>query len=186
MRRRGSRTRIRPPEARHGVAGANQALETPPDLDQQTIADLVTQRVVRHLEVVDVEEQHRDGALSPARLGEKLVQTVEEERAVRKPGQGIVECEERQTVLRPCPLDCEAHQMRGDLGDPLRLRRRRPASGGAQLDRAQHLLVLGPDDGHRPMRPVDDDLTAVCCSRREVGAVGDRAPRRLRRSVGIC
>ena len=56
-------------EPRHGVAGPDRLLDLRGGVSQQVVTGAVTQRVVDHLEVIDVEEHHgqlRAAASRPA------------------------------------------------------------------------------------------------------------------------
>ena len=74
------------------------------NLLQQLVAGAVAEAVVDLLEAVEVDEQHREHLLGPRRAGERLVEPVAEERAVRKPGEAVVERLTRQLLLEPNPL----------------------------------------------------------------------------------
>ena len=78
-------------EPRDGVRAADDVLQAAAERDQQLVAGLVAERVVDRLELVDVEQQHRDVALRALRAGERLADAVVEERAVRQAGQRVVE-----------------------------------------------------------------------------------------------
>ncbi len=75
-------------EARRGVAGAHASGDAAPDLGQHLVADRVAERVVDRLEVVEVEEQDRGGARA---VGQRRLDALREERAVREAGERVVE-----------------------------------------------------------------------------------------------
>ena len=79
-------------QARHRVPGAPGPLQPPRDLDEQLIARAVPERVVHHLEAVEVEEEHREPA-APASLGalQRHAQPLHEQGAVGEPGERVVE-----------------------------------------------------------------------------------------------
>ena len=52
---------------------------------------LVAQRVVDELEAVDVEHEHGDGAAVARGERERVVHAVDEQHAVRQPGEGVVQ-----------------------------------------------------------------------------------------------
>ncbi len=60
------------------------------DPAQQPVARHVPERVVDELEVVEIDEQQRDGVLALARAGHGGAQPRVELRAVREPGQRVV------------------------------------------------------------------------------------------------
>ena len=78
-------------EARGGVDAAHGAVEPPRDRDQHLVADRVPERVVDLLEVVEVEEEHRERAVVAAPAGQRLARGLDEHRAVGEPGDGVVE-----------------------------------------------------------------------------------------------
>ena len=79
-----------------GVAGPQGRLQPARDGDQQAVADVVAERVVDELEAVEVQEQHGPAGFRPRppaalRAPEGLIQAVEEQHAVREPGQRVVQ-----------------------------------------------------------------------------------------------
>ena len=71
-------------QARGGVRPAQALVEARGGQAQQLVADLVAERVVDGLEVVEVDEQHRDALAAAARVGQRVADAVLEERAVRQ------------------------------------------------------------------------------------------------------
>jgi hypothetical protein len=63
---------------------------------EQLVARLVAERVVDALEAVDVDEQRRDGRLVALRAQERLLDTVEDQRAVGQAGERVVRGHERE------------------------------------------------------------------------------------------
>ena len=59
-------------------------------LTEKDVSRLVTETVVHHLEVVEVEEQHRERAAPPADEIDRVLGAVEKEHAVRKVGERVV------------------------------------------------------------------------------------------------
>ncbi len=102
-------------EPRDRVRSLQAPLDPPRDLDEQLVTGVVPQAVVDHLEAVDVEEQHGDLAGAPREAEESLAEAVEEERAIRQPGQRIVERLVLESVLGVGPV----HGDGGERGDPL-------------------------------------------------------------------
>ena len=78
-------------EPGHGVAGPDAAAQPLRRLDQQPVARVVTQAVVDELEIVEVEEEQPDPLLEPAAAHQGLGEPVLEQRAVRQPGQAVIE-----------------------------------------------------------------------------------------------
>ena len=61
------------------------------DVEEQTVADLVSEAVVHQLEPVEVEEDDGDGRIPACRTLQRVRQAVVEERAVREAGELVVE-----------------------------------------------------------------------------------------------
>src|SRR3954452_454770 len=78
-------------EAGDRVRGPQRVLEAPGDVAQEAVAGGVAERVVDELEAVEVHEQHGDVAGLAARAYQGVPEAVEEERAVRQAGEGIVQ-----------------------------------------------------------------------------------------------
>src|SRR5205807_7576479 len=78
-------------ESREGVAGPAGVLEALRDLLEELIAGVVAERVVDLLEAVEVDQQHGERVRRALGPRERLVEPVAEERAVREPGQPVVE-----------------------------------------------------------------------------------------------
>jgi hypothetical protein len=76
--------------ARDGVLQADALGEAPRHLPQQLVADVVAERVVDVLEVVEVDEEHRDLALGALRVGDGMREAVLQQRAVRQPREVVV------------------------------------------------------------------------------------------------
>ncbi len=78
------------PEARHRVLGLHGRLQAACAGGQHGVADVVTEAVVDRLEIVDVDEQHREPA-APSRCGRlRVAQAVTEVAPVGDPGECIV------------------------------------------------------------------------------------------------
>src|SRR5262245_60503276 len=60
--------------------------------DEDPISDVVTEHVVQRLEAIEIEVEHREAVVGVARDSTDLVpQDIEEERAIRKTGECVVE-----------------------------------------------------------------------------------------------
>ena len=66
---------------------------------QQLVAGRVAERVVDLLEVVEVDEQHREPLVLRVARVQRVLEPVDEQRAVRQPGQRVVERAVRQLLL---------------------------------------------------------------------------------------
>ena len=77
--------------ARERVAGREQRRETLGQLGQQLVAAIVAEPVVDDLEAVDAEPEHGDGAAVAGGERERVVDAVDEQRAVRQPRQRVVQ-----------------------------------------------------------------------------------------------
>ena len=112
--------------------------------DQQLVAGGVAEDVVDALEVVDVDEQHRGVAALAVRQRERVLDAVAAERAVRQPGQRVV-----QRLVAHLLLDVQARERdREHVGDRLQeralLRAERVLLRGSGHERAVH-AVAGVD-----------------------------------------
>lgn len=99
-------------EPRDRVARAGAGAQALGDGDQQLIACRVAEGVVHPLEVVQVEEQHRDAALPPQ--GQGVPDTVAEQDAVGQVGQRVMEGAVVQLVLPDAQLGDRALQVAGE------------------------------------------------------------------------
>ena len=79
------------------------------DLDQEEVAGVVAERVVDHLEAVEVGEHHDDRRGDPARASQRVIEPVAQERAVGEAGEVVVERLVLERLLEPDPL--------GDVAD---------------------------------------------------------------------
>ncbi len=90
-------------EAGHGVAGAQGHGQALGDAHQQPVAQAVAEAVVDHLEVVEVEEQHRHPPVVALWPGQRPVEAVEQQGAVGQAGERVVGGLVGQALLeRPC------------------------------------------------------------------------------------
>ena len=109
------------PDARRRVLGAQDAGDAPGDRDEQLVARGVAEAVVDVLEAVEVAEEHRRRDAVAARAGQRLAQPVLEQRAVREPGERVVQRLVREGDLRARPLDRVADGPREPAGVDLAL-----------------------------------------------------------------
>ena len=91
-------------EARRGIALSQTRRESFADDAQQVVAREVAEAVVDGLEVVEVDEQHRELAALAFQPRRRVVDPVAEERLVGQSGQRIVERLVRELVLEPAVL----------------------------------------------------------------------------------
>ena len=92
-------------EARHGVLGPQRLLDAGRDGGEQLVAGRVAEAVVDELELVEVEEEHRDRAAAGAALRQRVLEPVEEEVAVGERREGVVEGVVARALLGGAPLD---------------------------------------------------------------------------------
>ena len=91
-------------ESRHRVGHPGARAEPLGRGDEQPVAHLVAQAVVHLLEVVEVEEQHRQRVPVAAGERQRMADPVAEERPVGEPGERVVERLVDQLLLQPLPL----------------------------------------------------------------------------------
>ncbi len=94
------------------VASAHAFLQPPRHRDQHLVAHVVAHRVVHQLEVIEVEEQHReDAVVVTPRAVCRIGQALHEERAVGQPGQRVVQRVVLQLLLARLALGEDPAQM---------------------------------------------------------------------------
>jgi hypothetical protein len=116
-------------EAADRVGSPHAAGEAPGDLAQHLVADLVPERVVDQLVVIDVHEHDRDGPFAPAGRGEGLLGTRGEERAVRQTGERIV-----QTLMRELGRGVRVAVRGGELAGAARSQQSEPQQRADRRD----------------------------------------------------
>ncbi len=132
-------------EAGQRVARTQRLPEARGDRDEHLVADLVTQGVVDELEAIDVEEE--DGRTPPA-LAPRLqrgAEPVEEQRAVRKPGQRVVRGAVPDLLLTAPSLDRGADDVRHGLLEA-RVLGERSLLTHVAADHAERLVRAGNAD----------------------------------------
>ena len=98
------------------VAGPDRAAQAMGDLDEEPVAGPVAERVVDDLEVVEVEEQHRDVRAAPPAALERPFEVLAEEDAVGQPGQRVVEGVVEELRLEPLVVGRVDEQALRDAG----------------------------------------------------------------------
>src|SRR5215213_569093 len=78
-------------ESGDAVGRAQGLLQALPDGLEHPVADLVTEVVVHRLEAIEVEVQHREVRLMTADAGDGGLEPVEDQHAVREPGERVVQ-----------------------------------------------------------------------------------------------
>ncbi len=135
-----------PAEPRHGVRGPTAGQEPLRRGDEQPVALGVAKAVVHLLEVVEVEEQHRDVPALPARERQRVADPVAEERAVGEPGQRVVEGLVQELLLEALAFadvaDVEHDAANGRVLDQV-------GGDGLGLERGPVGLAEPPLDGGR-------------------------------------
>ena len=92
-------------QSRHRVGRAHAGEQPPRGLDEQRVTRAVPETVVDGLEVVEIEEQQRARRLRCAcDARQRVLHAVAQQRAVRQPGQRVVECLVRELRFERCPL----------------------------------------------------------------------------------
>src|SRR5262249_61462973 len=79
-------------KTRHSIAGAQTSFETASDRDEQLISNHVAKTVVDILETIEIKEQNCEQIiLAPFTVPDRYAETIDKERAIREPGQGIMQ-----------------------------------------------------------------------------------------------
>ena len=86
-------------KARHRVGFTDRGVQAPGDALEQLVADVVAQRVVDVLEVIEVEQVQAHDVLVTSGMRRALAQAVEEQRAVGQVGQAVVLSEVLDALL---------------------------------------------------------------------------------------
>ena len=73
-----------------GVSDAHDGADAFRRLAKQHVAGLVAEAVVHHLEVVEIEEQHRERSAPPRDEVDRVLCAIEQQHAVRKVGERVV------------------------------------------------------------------------------------------------
>jgi hypothetical protein len=89
------------------IGVAHHVAQASGDPSEQLVADAMTEAVVDHLEVVEIDEQHRH--LTDAGVGEQLVEALDQRSAVGELGEHVVRRRMGQSVGR--------HTLLGDILD---------------------------------------------------------------------
>ena len=95
-------------QARQGIDAAQARLQAARRLGEDEVAHRLSERVVDLLEIVEVEDHHREQAPAAVGARDSMVQAVGQQRPIRQPGERFVVREARERLLRPLAL--------GDLG----------------------------------------------------------------------
>jgi hypothetical protein len=108
-------------EARDRVSRAQRLLDPGGDRGEKLVTRGMAEAVVDDLELIEIEEEHRDGRLAAGRDRERVLEAVEEEVSVGKPGEGVVEGLVLGPLLRAPPFDGVGEDVRDRLheGDVL-------------------------------------------------------------------
>ena len=149
-----------PREAGHRVGRADPGHQPRRHPDQELVADGVSPDLVDVLELVEVHEQHGGGQ---GLADECVLETIEEQRPVREPGQGVVQGGAAQLVLELSRI--------GHVGD----HRERALDGPAEVVERR---CRDPERAPSPVRVVVVDLVAFRLSLRGRGPGAGRVRRR--------
>ena len=99
------------------VIGSDRASQAGRHLHQKLVADLVAEAVVYQLEVVQVDEEHRQAGAGALGVGDADAQMLLEQRSVRQVGEFVVHC----LVSQPGLGVLERGDVEGDTVDVLQL-----------------------------------------------------------------
>ncbi len=119
-------------EARDGVAGAQHGEQPRADGAQQIVAGTLAERLVEHLQAVDVHAQDGDAPAPAAQAGECAGDAVREQVTVRQPGQRVVQL--RAAMLIGAGEDVRHGQQEVVLARNERPRSDREPAAGVERD----------------------------------------------------
>ena len=109
-------------EARHRIGGAHRRAEPGGNLLEHEVSRRVPEAVVDRLEVVEVDEDDGDRETAALHAGERVLNAVGEERAIRKTRDRVVERLMRQLVLERLLL-ADVAAVEDDAADVLLLKK---------------------------------------------------------------
>ena len=115
-------------EAGDHVVRAQHGAQARADRPQQLVAGVVAERVVEHLQVVDVEEEQGEAAALGVGARDRLAEALHQQRAVREAGERVVQRVVADALLRALALDGAVEHVR---------------------DRGQEVEVLGAERASR-------------------------------------
>ena len=124
------------------------------DLAEQHVAGVVAEAVVDVLEAVDVEEQHGDAGTVALGPGERVAEELDEQPAVRQPGEQVVVGAVREQVLGRLALDRDRRGLGEHLHDLALARGRLARVVEERDDRAEHAAAVRVEDRRGP-HPAD-------------------------------
>ena len=174
-----------------GIGGTKASPESVRDGDQQHVTGGVPETVVHGLELVEVDEQHGHRAHAPFGAGERMAETIREERLVGEVRERVVERLVRQRDLQADALRDVAHAPHPthDLSvDPLRHVAALEGSSVVELDDvlAAAVRMFGDilDPAHELGRVLhlwqnDRQDLLTCQRRREGGRQAEQLPEPL-------
>ena len=182
-------------EAGDRIGGGDPPAQPPSDLAQDRVARRVAQADVDGLEAVDVDEEDGQAALTARQQREASLEPVEEYRAVRQPGQRIVEGDVKEPLFRPSLVrDVERDPDRARDGAPRVAQgldvggERAPTPLHLEVHRFAHERLAVGGDGQElgvVRREVFEDAAAGLLAGTQVEAFEARAQARGEAQVGV-
>jgi hypothetical protein len=128
-----------PPQARDHVGIAQRPAHPQPHFAQRLVADGVAERVVDGLEAIHVEKQHADLVAVAPRGAHRLLELVDEHRAVRKRGEAVLVGEAQDLALAAHDAVEHVVEAHRELADLVLLPQVHVARVVAVLDAARRL-----------------------------------------------
>ena len=140
--------------------GRTVVLQALRELAEQLVAGVVAEAVVDVLEPVEVEEQHRDAGAVALGPGERVGEELDEQAAVRQPGEQVVVGPVREQVLGRLALDRDRRGLGEHLHDLALAGGRLARVVEERDDRAEHAAAVRVEDRRRP-HPADAAAAAA-------------------------
>lgn len=152
-------------EAPDRVAGTQRPLEARGHLLEQPVTGGVAEAVVDHLEVVQVDEQHRERDSQPSQAPQSLLDPVEQERPVGQAGEPVVQCLVLEGGLEVAALDGDRREVRGPLEQQQLFGRGAPDLGQVDGDGADQGPGSRGGEAHRPAGVKAEPPEHMTCGR---------------------
>ena len=157
-------------QAGDGVLPTDGRGEPLADFDEELVAGVVPEAVVHDLEAVEVDEQDREHRVTVAEAGERVMQAIDHQGAVRQPRQVVVQCHETESMGLRGAVDGEGDEVARAFDDGALGRGRAAIVVEVHVEQRDQPFVVGAHDPDRP----DGEQTVLACELSHQGRRGGR------------